>query len=395
MKNIVLKFGGTILNDKEMRSKAAGQVYNYYSEGYAPIVVVSALGRYGDPYSTDTLIQLVKDVNPKIEPRELDLIMSCGEIISSVIFHAELSALGIPSIALTGAQAGIMTDDNFSNADVTKINTKNLFKILSQKMVPIISGFQGESEHGEVTTLGRGTSDYTASLLGAKLKAESIIIFKDVDGLMSADPKIVSEAKNISHISYEDVFQMAEFGAKIIHPLAVEEAMKAEIPLVIKNIIDDDKYTLIDNSGSNNIISAVTYMPNRVQFVITTNSENDRKLINKIFNALAENGISIDLISIFPDRKIFTIDNYYAQITSEIIKQTSLNYSIVDHLVKVSVIGCRMRGVPGIMAKIIQSFSENRIEILQTADSHNSISCLVKEDNYEKAVRMLYNIFGI
>ncbi|MDI6602364.1 MAG: aspartate kinase [Thermoanaerobacteraceae bacterium] len=395
MKTIVLKFGGTILNDETMRIKAAENVYKYYTEGYIPVVVVSAMGRMGDPYSTDTLLQLVTQINSKIDARELDLIMSCGEIISSVLFHATLLNCGLPSIALTGAQAGIITDNNFSNATVLKINTQNLLKVIDKKTIPIVSGFQGVTEEGDITTLGRGTSDYTASLIGSRLKAEQIVIFKDVDGLMSADPKIVSTAKNIEHINYEDVFQMAEFGAKVIHPLAVETAMKAGIPLLIKSIMKEDIYTLIDNKGINKIITAVTYMLDRVQYIIDTVAENDKKIINDIFKKLADNGISIDLINIFPDKKIFTIDNQSSEVASEILDQSSLNYHIVDNLVKVSVIGNRMRGVPGVMAKIIKSFSENEIEILQTADSHNSISCLVRKDDYEKAVRLLHDIFDI
>ena len=395
MKKIVLKFGGVILSNKTMRLRAVDQVHKFYSKGYVPIVVVSALGRYGDPYSTDTLIHLTKEINNKVEPRELDLIMSCGEIISSVLFHTELMNLDIPSIALTGGQAGIITDDNFSNAAVIKLDEQNLLNIINKGTVPIISGFQGETEDKEITTLGRGTSDYTASLLGAKLKAEKILIFKDVDGLMSADPKIVTDARNIKHISYEDVFQMAEFGAKVIHPLAVETAMKAGIPIILKNIMDDDKYTLIDKTKSDELISAVTYMSNRVQYIIDNTGKVSKNMAGKIFKNLANHGISIDLISILPDRKIFTVDNGSSRVTSDILKQYSLNYHKQDHLVKVSVIGCRMRGVPGIMAKIIRSFSENGIEILQTADSHNSISCLVKEKDYEKAVKLLYNIFRV
>lgn len=234
MKTIVLKFGGTILGDMTLRERAGQIVQKYYMDGYCPIVVVSAMGRLGDPYSTDTLLKLVTEIHPKINLRELDMLLSCGEVISSVIFHATLSNYGLSSIALTGAQAGIITDRNFGKANVLRINVDNILKSINNKMIPIISGFQGITEEGDITTLGRGTSDYTACLLGSKLGSEQIVIYKDVDGLMSADPKIVTSAKTIEHINYEDVFQMAEFGAKVIHPLAVETAMKAGIPLLIK-----------------------------------------------------------------------------------------------------------------------------------------------------------------
>ncbi|TZE80826.1 aspartate kinase [Calorimonas adulescens] len=395
MKTIVLKFGGTILGDMTLRERAGQIVQKYYMDGYCPIVVVSAMGRLGDPYSTDTLLKLVTEIHPKINLRELDMLLSCGEVISSVIFHATLSNYGLSSIALTGAQAGIITDRNFGKANVLRINVDNILKSINNKMIPIISGFQGITEEGDITTLGRGTSDYTACLLGSKLGSEQIVIYKDVDGLMSADPKIVTSAKTIEHINYEDVFQMAEFGAKVIHPLAVETAMKAGIPLLIKNIMKEDVFTLIDNQEVNKIITAVTCMPDRVQYIINTSNENDKEIINEVFNKLADAGISIDLINIFPDKKIFTIEAKYAETATAILNQSTLNYVTVENLVKVSIIGNRMRGVPGIMAKIIKAFSEHNIEILQTSDSHNSISCLVKKDDYKNAMILLHNIFSV
>ena len=226
MRILIQKFGGTSVATDEARACAAKKVSLAREAGYLPVVVVSAMGRNGAPYATDTLLRLVKSCNPNVSERELDQMMYCGEIISAVMMTATLTAMGIPSVSLTGGQAGIITDDNFSNARIIKVQTTALQSLLKQGNVPVVCGFQGITSEGAHTTLGRGGSDTTAAALGNALDAEKIEIYTDVAGIMTADPKLVSEARLLSITTYQEVCQMAEQGAKVIHPRAVEIAMQ-------------------------------------------------------------------------------------------------------------------------------------------------------------------------
>ena len=201
MKIAVQKFGGTSLTTPDLRSRVSSIVNSTISAGYKVVVVVSAIGRENDPYATDTLIKLVKEINQEPLAREMDLIMSCGEIISGVLLTNYLSSTGIQSKFLTGEQAGLVTDSNFGNAHILYVNPRNILDCLEKGITPVVAGFQGISEHGELTTLGRGGSDTTASALGVALNAEIIDIFTDVEGIMTADPRIVTNARLLEAIS--------------------------------------------------------------------------------------------------------------------------------------------------------------------------------------------------
>ncbi|MGL5868099.1 aspartate kinase, partial [Clostridium chrysemydis] len=231
MKIVVQKFGGTSVSTKERRERVVNKVISAIKEGYSPIVVVSAMGRKGEPYATDTLLSLVdcnfKDSNKQAQ----DLLMCCGEFISSVVMSNELFNNGVNAVPLTGGQAGIITDDVFSDAKHKEVDSKELLRLVENGKVPVVTGFQGITEKGYFTTLGRGGSDTSAAILGAAVNAERIEIYTDVDGIMTADPRIVKEASLIDVISYTEVFQLADQGAKVVHPRAVDIAMKHNIPL--------------------------------------------------------------------------------------------------------------------------------------------------------------------
>ena len=233
MKILIQKFGGTSVSTHERRLLVIHKIVTAIEEGYNPVVVVSAMGRKGEPYATDTLLSMISDKFKEANPLSVDLLMSCGETISTVIMSDELNKAGIKALPLTGGQAGIITNDSFNNASVLRVQTSKLMDILQRKELPVVAGFQGQNEDGFITTLGRGGSDVTASLLGVALNAEEIHIYTDVDGIMTADPRIVPEASLIKEISYNEVFQFAVQGAKVIHPRAVDLAMKGNIPLVI------------------------------------------------------------------------------------------------------------------------------------------------------------------
>ena len=236
MRILVQKFGGTSVRSIKMREAAIEKVLSAQKNGYAPVVVVSAIGREGDPYATDTLIGYAgTEAGGQINPREKDLLMSCGEIISAVVMATAFKAHGVAARAVTGWQAGIYTNDCFGNASYFDVDTARLYEMLDAGVIPVVTGFQGITSSGDVTTLGRGGSDTTAAILGAALRAEAVEIYTDVDGVMTADPRLLPEARVISDVSYNEVFQMADHGAKVIHTKAVEIAMRGNVPLVVRN----------------------------------------------------------------------------------------------------------------------------------------------------------------
>ncbi len=246
MKIIVQKFGGTSVASPHTRELVVNKVKEAIGNGYSPVVVVSAMGRKGDPFATDTLINMLKSVNPSPEDHEMDLLMACGEIISSAVMAATLQEAGLKSKALTGGQAGMITDNEYGNAKIRKVEPDHLLQLIEQGIIPVICGFQGVTEdHKNITTLGRGGSDTSAAAFGVALKADKVEIYTDVDGVMTADPRVVKDAKIIKQISYDEIREMAHQGAKVIHPRAVEIVMRYGVPMVVKSTFSDAQGTLI------------------------------------------------------------------------------------------------------------------------------------------------------
>lgn len=398
MKILVQKFGGTSVSTHERRENVADKIIKAKTEGYCPVVVVSAMGRKGQPYATDTLLSLISNKFKMKNKLASDLIMSCGEVISAVIMSDELSKHGLDAVPLTGGQSSIITDDNYNDASVLNVNAEKIFKIIKEKKIPVVAGFQGISKNGFVTTIGRGGSDVTAVLLGNALKAEKVEIYTDVDGIMTADPRIVSNASLIEKIDYDEVFQLADQGAKVIHPRAVKLAMNSGIPLVIKNTLNNSSGTVISSSiieSQYNVISGITSMDGRVQIIIdrTKNIKNENYF--NIFDELADNLISIDLINVFPKEKIFTIGENDVDNFKIVMENLKIKYSIIEHCTKIALIGSGMRGVPGVMAKILKILSQKNIHVLQTADSHTTIWCLVESKLADKAINVLHKGFNL
>ena len=282
MKIVVQKFGGTSVATEDSRKYVIDKVVDLKNNEEFPVVVVSAMGRVGAPYATDTLLNFVGEVAGEMTDRECDMLLACGEIISAVTIATMLNNAGYKAMALTGGQAGIITDGHHKNADLIYPKPEKILKCIEQDIIPIVAGFQGMTIDGEITTLGRGGSDTTASMLGAAIKADRIEIFTDVDGIMTADPRICNKAHIIPAISYTEVFQMADSGAKVIHPRAVEYAMRANIPLLIKNTFSDAEVTYIVQSTkdmesyvAHKVIAGVAHRNNRVQFTIVDNMLTD------------------------------------------------------------------------------------------------------------------------
>lgn len=402
MRIIVQKFGGTSVATDESRSLVTQKILQAQKRGFSPVVVVSAMGRKGAPYATDTLIGVAKKMNPKIHARELDHIMCCGEIISASLMAGLLQAAGCESVMLTGGQAGIATDENYGNAHILQIDKTNILRVVGEGKIPVVCGFQGISSQGSLTTLGRGGSDTSAAALGAALDAEMVEIYTDVDGIMTADPRIVSKAKLLDRISYGEVCQLAHQGAKVIHPRAVEIAMQKNIPLMIKSTFSSAKGTLISNfehdpamidaAVSDRIATGVTYLQDICQIKI---NHVDRNASVDVFKVLANLGISVDLINVYPGKLLFTIAQKHAAAAKAKLEELKYYAEFIPECAKVSVIGGGMREVPGVMANFVEALLALDIEILQAVDSHTSISVLIKQAEVGDAVRALHEKFNL
>ncbi len=391
MRIIVQKYGGTSVNTKETRQMIIRNAFDAIDKGLKPVIVVSAMGRNPQPYATDTLLSLIPDLK-KASLRNKDLLASCGEIITTVVVSEEMRNEGLNTRAITGGQAGIITNENFGNGKIIDIETTKLLQLIKQDIIPIVAGFQGMSQDGQVLTLGRGGSDITATALGGALNAELVEIYTDVDGVMTADPRVVDSAELIEKIDYDEVFQLAEYGAKVIHPRAVEFAMKADVPIAILNTTKGRNYggTLIEETSYDisvrKTFSAVTQINGCSQVDI---KYTDIEKEDILFKELARKEISIDMINIFPDRKTFIIMSDKSHLVEKIMDKLNLDYNITDNFSKITVMG-RMNGVPGIVAKIISVLYSNNIFVYQSSDSSNTVSVLVKEEDGKKAVNVLH-----
>nr|WP_092067773.1 aspartate kinase [Dendrosporobacter quercicolus]NSL46768.1 aspartate kinase [Dendrosporobacter quercicolus DSM 1736]SDL63319.1 aspartate kinase [Dendrosporobacter quercicolus] len=401
MRIIVQKFGGTSVASPEVRQLVVKKIQKAKEQDLQPVVVVSAMGRKGDSYATDTLIGLVRSANKHTAARELDQVMCCGEMISAAVMTATLQERGIEAVMLTGGQAGIITDANFNHARILKIDSAPILRLLKNGKTPVVCGFQGVTADGELTTLGRGGSDTTASALGGALNAEMIEIYTDVAGIMTADPRLVSNAKILDCISYGEVCQLAHQGAKVIHPRAVEIAMQKNIPLVVKSTFCDEPGTLITNvskgdsggtSVTDRIATGVTYLANIAQIKVSTHHTDASY---KVFKTMAASNISVDLINVHPGQIMFTVAEELADKAAETLRALGYEVETLYDCAKVSVVGGGMREVPGVMASFVEALSLNDIQILQTVDSHTSISVLVKKSEMQKSVTALHEKFSL
>ncbi len=402
MKIIIQKFGGTSVQNQETRQYAHKHIQNAIKQGYKVVVVVSAMGRSGAPYATDTLLSLVGGSNTFLNKREQDLLLSCGETISSVVFTNELLEKGLKATALTGAQAGFITTNDHTNAKINEMNCKRLLKQLESMDVVVVAGFQGATKEGDVTTIGRGGSDTSAAALGAALNAEWIDIYTDVDGMMTADPRLVKKARSLSSVTYNEVSNMAYEGAKVIHPRAVEIAMHAKIPIRIKSTYTDSPGTLVTSLDAQTekfavkerLVTGIAYVPNVSQIKVNAN-KGEYNLQADVFKAMANEGISIDFINISPNNVIYTVPSTVLGKAVSALEKIGYTPSVESNCAKVSVVGAGITGVPGVTAKIVAALSDKEIRILQSADSHTTIWVLVNGDDLVNAVNALHDVFEL
>lgn len=442
----VMKFGGTSVATPEARMRSALRVISAKEQGFKPVVVVSAIGRRGAPYATDTLISLLREIDDEVEPeaREMDLLISCGEILSSVIFAHTLKTLGHSSQAFRGGQAGIRTDGIYGNARIVGINPVSLIRSIEQGHIPVVCGFQGTfvnepgAPGGELTTLGRGGSDTTGAALGAALNANAVEIFTDVDGIKTADPDAVPMAPTLRKVTYDEVAEIAHLGAKVVHPRAAEIAMQYGIPLWVKNTFSDDEGTEIVSRENfpGRRVTGVTHTGKLVylQFDLSGAGESDRTLLeSRIYETMARYGVNLFMLDVSPNSTGFAVPRsqygivenvldglvipvegdprrvYLFQIGRQASREVETQAKLLGSLgeirrvpaaltegcTMVSLVGHEYMQQPGLFLNVLSVLSENQISVLQTSDSDYSLSVLVAESERDRAVKLLHERFRL
>lgn len=401
MSLVVMKFGGTSVGSIERIKNVARIAVKKKEEGHDVVVVSSAMAG-----ETDRLINLLKEISPKYDLREYDQLVSTGETAAIPLVTQAIKELGHDAISFTGFQIGMITDGAHSKARIVKITAERIFKALKDGKICVVAGFQGIfPETGDITTLGRGGSDTTAVAIAAAIKADVCEIYTDVDGVYTADPRIVKNAKKLERISYEEMLELASLGAKVLQSRSVELGMKYNVPILVLSSIEDKPGTLVvkeDKDMEKVIVSGVTADKNQAKITIV--GVPDRPgIAAEIFGKLAEANINVDMIiqNVGLDGKTdlsFTVaktDLLRAIDACEAVK-TSIGASKVvsdENIAKVSIVGVGMKSHAGVAAKMFKLLSENNINIQMISTSEIKISCVIDEKFAELSVRVLHEKF--
>ncbi|MDO5296705.1 MAG: aspartate kinase [bacterium] len=434
MRIIVQKFGGTSVAGELGWSSLAGKVQAALDEGLCPVVVVSAMGRCPAPYATDSLLSLITPYAECADVQERDMLMACGEIISTVVLSHYLRAQGINAKGFSGPQAGIFTDDNYSEAQITAVDPSRLLKALNAGLVPVVAGFQGLSSQQRVATLGRGGSDTTAVALGAALQAEKVEIYTDVDGIMTADPRCVGEAKVLDSLTYMEVGEMAREGARVLHPRAAVMAKTYNIPVVVRSTFSDHSGTLLvsdDNfageqsalkqplaashnseialadregavplidrvAGRGQVATGIVTVPGRCAINVDLAWADDyQEARMRVLESMASHMVSLDMIDVVGNHLYFLINQSDLVPAREYLRELGYGFTVCQNCAKVSVVGHNMRGVPGVMRRICRALASASVRLLYATDSHITISCVVPEEQMQLAARNLHAEFSL
>ncbi|MFN4196458.1 MAG: aspartate kinase [Caldimicrobium sp.] len=399
---IVQKYGGTSVANLERIRKVAERVSSYKRAGHDLVVVVSAMAG-----ETDRLIKLAMEITPNPPLRELDMLVSTGEQVTSSLLAITLHSMGYKSIALLGYQVPIYTTSLFTKARILEIKIDKIKKELSDGKIVIVAGFQGVTEDGDITTLGRGGSDTTAVALAAALKADLCEIYTDVEGVYTADPRIVLNARKLRKISYEEMLEMASAGAKVLEMRSVELAMIYKVPLVVRSSFNYSEGTLIteeDEEMEKVLVSGVTY--NRNEARVSIYGLPDRPgVAAKIFGPIGEAGIVVDMIiqTGRPDGKAdltFTVPRNDFKQTLEIIKEICKDLGVEriegdEKIAKVSIVGAGMKTHSGVATKMFETLAKHGINIMMISTSEIKISCVIEDKYTELAVRALHEAFNL
>ncbi|HIW32185.1 MAG TPA: aspartate kinase [Candidatus Paenibacillus intestinavium] len=402
MRILVQKFGGTSLATTKATERVIHHIERERDNGYAVVIVVSAIGRRGEPYATDTLLELLDAHQGGVDAREKDLLISCGEVISATLLAAQVRAAGIPAIVYSAAEAGIETDEQFGSAKITSIKPEKIIQALMQGKVVIVTGFQGRTPNHDVTTLGRGGSDTTATALGAALHAQYVDIYTDVNGVLTADPKVVTDAKPIATLSYAEICHMAREGAKVVHPRAVEIAQQARIPVRVRSTFSDEEGTLVkdpawehnEHAVLDRHVTGIAHVAGITQLTVHS-PDADHRAPQLLFQTLARHGISVDFINVTLNGAVFTVHSEQANEAKQLLEAQNLVVKLESSCAKISIIGGGMNGQPGVMANIITALSDHNVPILQSADSNAAIWVLVKEQHMVEGIIALHSTFDL
>jgi aspartate kinase len=394
---VVLKFGGSSLATEALREIAASRVLDVVRRGESPVVVCSALGRAPDPYATDSLAELL---GPVRNGPNRDLLLACGESIACAVFAELLTSLGAPAQAMTGMQAGITTDAEYGDAEITDVDPEPVRRLLARGIIPVVTGFQGGTRDHATTTLGRGGSDLTAVALGDALGARSVEIYTDVSGVMTADPRRVAGAHPLERVTQAEMVELAGTGAKVMHHKAAELAHATRTPYVVKGLrsgvgttVDDDAPVDAERPVTGlTVIRDVTFC--RIIQGLTEDADRadvDRSVLARV----AERGISIDMVNVNDAGVFFIVDDEHADAVRPALADLNLALRMRPHCSKISVVGTGMRGTSGVMYRVVKAVSDAEVEIIHSTDSNITISILVPADQAHKAEQALHDAFRL
>ena len=400
---IVQKYGGTSVADTDKIKMVAERVVSAVSKGDKVIVIVSAMAG-----ETDKFERLASEITDSPDEREMDLLLSSGERVASALTAMAIQELGYESLSLTGRQVGIVTDSSHTKAMIEHIEASRLKAALDENKIPVVAGFQGINEFSDVTTLGRGGSDTTAVAIAAALNADICEIYTDVEGVYTSDPRIVSDAKKMERISYDEMLEMASLGAKVLHGRSVEFAKKYNVPLVVRSSFSHSPGTLVtkeDGEMEKIVVTGVTQEKNQAR--ITIMGVPDRPgIAAAVFNAVSGANINVDMIvqNVSSDDHAtdisFTVSKADGNKAFEITKKVSddmgtrgVNMNL--EVAKVSIVGVGMQSHYGVAAQMFDTLSREGINIMMISTSEIKISCIIDEHDIDKSAKVLHDSFEL
>lgn len=399
---IVQKFGGTSVGSVERILNVAECVNEEKQRGNDIVVVVSAMGK-----TTDQLVRLAKEISSQPNKREMDMLLTTGEQTTIALLAMALTEKGLEAISYTGWQAGIVTEPVHSNARIIQIKTEALEKQLAEGKVVIVAGFQGATEEGEITTLGRGGSDTTAVALAAALQADKCDIYTDVTGVFTTDPRYVKSARKLKDISYDEMLELANLGAGVLHPRAVEYAKNYNVRLEVRSSMEKMEGTVIEGEAKmeQNLIVRGLAFEDQITRVTVIGLKHSMTALSTIFTKLAEHHINVDII--IQSKVDAAQTNLSFSIKTEDLNETlsvlenhkaGLNYHRIEaenDLSKVSIVGSGMVSNPGVAAKMFEVLAANKIDIKMVSTSEIKVSAVVEEKDMIKSVEALHETFDL
>ena len=385
---LVMKFGGTSVADPEKIKDVARRLVAARAEGNRVVAVLSAMGD-----STDELVRLAYEVSPRPKPRELDMLISVGERISCALAAMAIHDLGAEAISLTGSQAGIVTDTVHGRAKIVDVRARRIHEALDQDRIVLVAGFQGVSTDFDITTLGRGGSDTTAVALAAALGAEVCEIYTDVEGVFTADPRLVPQARKLHAVSYEEMLEMAASGARVLQVRSVEVARNHNVKLHVRSTFSGADGTWIREEDERMLekalISGITHTREETLYRVDGTSP------ARLFAALAEAGVNVDTILRTGPEILFSAPAEDREVAGDTLESLGVDWSARDDLGKVSVIGAGMKSHPGVAAKAFETLTEAGIEPEVVITSPIKIACHVRGEDVERAVAELHRAFEL